>query len=376
MNQDKRRIETPSDVIAAMYWGHCAEIELATAKLKYRGLLQHALKYALWALAPGGVLTILDNGPNDGFVAPFTVPFSIVRMLAFQMLGAETETLDLDPKRQVIQLKRISEPVGNTWQAGIIISGAPQEKQPLQSALEGLLAQPELTRPSSVLVCGPKSAKGLLPADIDTSKLEYIPYEGTAAKPFPICKKKNHLISAMTADKIIVSHARIKFDANVLRNSPNEFDFAAPMIFVESGHYRKRHISYTIQDARLPARYGTRVNLGSRYADDPRIHLSARQPFIDGAVFLAARESYLRNPLNANLGWGDAEDVEWCTRAQANGFLVDFWPKVTGITTVDKLNTRTELPSKVFELAQFTKRNLVRISRSTRHVIELAAGRR
>lgn len=45
---------------------HCRDldaVELRTGRFKCRNLLPHALKYALWALKPGGTLVIQDDGP-------------------------------------------------------------------------------------------------------------------------------------------------------------------------------------------------------------------------------------------------------------------------------------------------------------------------
>lgn len=371
-----REINDHEDVLTARDWIGIDRLLVCTRRLKYRGLLLHALKYAFWALKPGGELTIEDSGPNEDFVGPYTIPFSLVRMMTFQALGAETETLELDTGRQIIRLRRIAEPEGRLWQAGVIISGNPAEAEALTQCLAGLAAQPELQRPGAILICGPEKAQTLLDGMPGEAFLQLVPYVGPDRKPFPICEKKNHLIAAMTADRFVVLHARIRLDPDVLRHAPAEFDIAAPQIWTESGGQRRAHISYTIQDAGLPFRFGRSSNLGTRSGGDPRLHLGKRQPFVDGGAFFASRRAYSACPLNIHLGWGDAEDVEWCNRALSMGLLVDYWPDVQGITTVDKLSTAMGLPAPIFRAAQIAKRQAIHLRRLATHLTEGVLGKR
>jgi hypothetical protein len=208
------------------------------------------------------------------------------------------------------------------------------------------------------------------------SFLKFVPYEGSDRKPFPICDKKNHLIEAMTADRFVLLHARIRLDPGVLRHAPAEFDFAAPQIWCESEGRRRAHISYTTLDAGLPFRFGRSSSLGTRSGGDPRLQLGRRQPFADGGAFFASRTAYFTCPLNTHLGWGDSEDLEWCNRAQAMGLLVDYWPDVQGVTTVDKLSTHMRLPGPLFRAAQIIKRRAIHLSRFAGHLVERALGKR
>lgn len=364
------------DVIQAGRWSGAEKVLIRTHRLKYRGLLLHALKYGFWALKPGGELVIEDSGPDEDFIAPYTIPFSLVRMMVFQALGRESETLELDPARHVIRLRRVAEPPGQSWQAGVVISGNLAEAKTLTQCLAGLAAQPELQRPGAILVCGPESARTLLAGMPGEPFLRLVPYEGTVRKPFPICDKKHHLITAMTADRLAVVHARIRLDPDVLRHAPAEFDIAAPQVWTEFGGRRREHISYTIQDARLPSRFGRVSNLGTRSGGDPRLQMDKRRPFADGGAFFVSRQAYAACPLNRQLGWGDAEDVEWCNRATSMGLLVDYWPAVEGVTTVDKLSTVMSLPTSFFRAAQLAKRRTTYLGRIATHLSERVQGKR
>lgn len=371
-----REINSVQDVLAAGKWSGAESVLLRTHRLKYRGLLLHALKYGFWALKPGGELVIEDSGPTEDFIAPYTIPFSLVRMIVFQALGRGSETLELDPARHVIRLRRVAEPARQSWQAGVIISGNPAEAETLTQCLAGLAAQPELQRPGAILVCGPESARSLLDGMPGEPFLQLVPYEGSARKPFPICEKKDHLIRAMTADRLAVMHARIRLDPDVLRHAPADFDIAAPQVWAEGKGRRRAHISYTTLDAGLPFRYGRASNLGTRSGGDPRLQLSKRQPFADGGAFFVSRRAYATCPLNTQLGWGDAEDVEWCNRARSMGLLVDYWPAVEGVTTADKLSTAMGLPDPIFRTAQVVKRRVTYLRRLGTHLTERALGKR
>lgn len=371
-----REINNVQDVLAAGKWSGVDSVLLRTHRLKYRGLLLHALKYGFWALKPGGELVIEDSGPAEDFIAPYTIPFSLVRMLAFQAIGVGSETLELDPARYVIRLRRVAEPAGRSWQAGVVISGDSDEAETLTQCLAGLAAQPELQRPGAILVCGPESARTLLHGMPGEPFLQLVPYESSARKPFPICDKKHHLITTMTADRLAVLHARIRLDPDVLRHAPAEFDIAAPQVWTEGSGRRREHISYTVQDASLPFRYGRISNFGTRSGGDPRLQLSKRQPFADGGAIFVSRRAYAACPLNKQLGWGDAEDVEWCNRALSMGLLVDYWPTVEGITTIDKLSTVMGLPEPIFRAAQAVKRRATELRRLAKHLTERALRKR
>ncbi|MCG8442379.1 MAG: hypothetical protein MI723_11270 [Caulobacterales bacterium] len=366
-------VRTLGDVLSLPASASCDEVRIDTAGLKYAGLLPHALKYALWSTRPGGEILVHDNGPNEDWIAPWTIPFSLVRMLTFQFLGADTDTLDLDVPRHRIRLKRTRQVRGGDWQAGVIISGNEAEFPVLHEALAGLAAQPELAGPNRILVCGPNRDLGFLSG---FPNVEYVEYDGPPTKPFAISRKKNALIDAMSAAKILVIHARIKLDPDVLRHAPGEFDFAAPFLCVGEGGRSKPHISYTLQDGGVPLGMGRASPLGSRQVDDPRRRLRRRRPFIDGGAFFADRESYRACPLNPHLGWGDAEDVEWCRRAEASGKLVDVWPQVTGRTMVDKLATPVDAPNAYFRAGQRAKRSYEYATRLGRHIAERCLGRR
>jgi len=371
-----REINNIQDVLAAGKWSGAESVLIRTHRLKYRGLLLHALKYGFWALKPGGELVIEDSGPAEDFIAPYTIPFSLVRMMVFQALGRGSETLELDSARNVIRLRRMAEPAGRSWQAGVMISGNLAETETLTQCLAGLAAQPELQRPGAILVCGPERTRTILNGMPGEPFLQLVPFEGSASKPFPICEKKHHLISTMTADRLAVMHARIRLDPDVLRHAPAEFDIAAPQVWTEGSGRRREHISYTIQDAGLPFRFGRVSNLGTRSGGDPRLQLSKRQPFVDGGAFFVSQQAYAACPLNRQLGWGDAEDVEWCNRALSMGLLVDYWPAVEGITTVDKLSTVMGLPAPVFRAAQLAKRQATHLRRLTTHLTERVLGKR
>jgi GT2 family glycosyltransferase len=80
---------------------------------------------------------------------------------------------------------------------------------------------------------------------------------------------------------------------------------------------------------------------------DPKNYLTMlknRIPFVDGGIFAVTKRVLAVCPLNDNLRWGECEDVEWCNRARAHGFLIDMCPEMTATNAVSKVTSLARLP--------------------------------
>lgn len=341
-----------ADLETAKYASDLSEVVVHTDGFKYRGLLPHALKYGFWALRPGGTLTILDGGPEHSFLATGSVSFHTVRQLTFALLGPGSSIKSIDYEACTIQLERTAPRLGETWGAGVIFSGQASETPELITCLDALSKQSVLAGRKAVYVCMPQEGdKGFLEDFPDTN---IVAFEYAGGKPFPIARKKNTLVEEMAGDKIAILHARIKLDPDALTKAPPEFDFAAPNVQLDVEGRRVPYLAYSTIDPIVPYSVPRSMprntrNLGSK---SYLTALARRRPFIDGGAILASRQAYLDCPQNPYLGWGDAEDIEWCRRAELNGYLVDFHPAVTCLSSTNKVSDTHNLPTPLYDILQ------------------------
>jgi hypothetical protein len=316
-------------------------VEVRTARFKCRGLLPHALKYGLWALRPGGTLVVQDDGP--ALAETWEMPFAQVRRLTFKVLGTDAALSELEPSAFRLIFTRTRPLPEPGWSAGLIFSGNDGELPALARCLDGLFAQPELAgEAGEVLVCGPKRDLGFL---APWPKARYVEYETPPGPRFMISAKKNFLATQFRYSRILVLHARIRLDAGCLGALPREFDVVTPAVHAEVKGKRCAYLDYVISDATDPNRMARRFNVPIDYPRRRYHHYLAQgEPYIDGGLFIARRDILLNVPLDANLGWAEGEDSDWCRRVRAAGFLVDLAHEA-GATTDNNKMGRSVAPS-------------------------------
>lgn len=323
---------------------HCRDldaVELRTARFKCRNLLPHALKYALWALKPGGTLMVQDDGP--ALAETWEMPFAQVRRLVFKVLGGDAALVEMDAKAFRFTFTRTCPLPTPGWSAGLIFSGNDGELPALARCLEGLHDQPELTgEHGEILVCGPKRDLAFL---APWPNVRYVEFETPPGPRFLISAKKNFLATQFRFDKVLVLHARIRLDAGCLAALPREFDVVTPAVFTQVKGRPCAYLDYVISDATDPNRMATRFNVPIDYPR-ARYHafLDQGEPYIDGGLFIARRDILLSVPLDGNLGWSEGEDSDWCRRVRAAGFLVDLAHEATATTDNNKMG-RSVAPS-------------------------------
>jgi hypothetical protein len=54
---------------------------------------------------------------------------------------------------------------------------------------------------------------------------------------------------------------------------------------------------------------------------------------------MVRKDVHERCPLNEDVAWDEAEDLEWCHRALAAGFLIDLAPEAKAVSAVGKLRS-------------------------------------
>jgi hypothetical protein len=352
-------------------------VRIETRRLKYRRALRLAIRSALFALKPGGVLEVLDEPESRSFGRSYEINFSLVRSWVFALVGRDTTLELIEPDRGRIVLRRSRPAPAPGWSAGVIFSGAPSEVPLLHRCLEGLRTQPELHRRENgqIVVCGPESAKGLLDCEAD---IEYLAFESAPGPRFLISQKKNALVAALRNPRIAVLHSRIILEPGALANVPQEFDAGTPDVFVMRNDRRQRYLSLGVVDTLDIDKTPTRPSV--TYADlpapNPMLLHRRGTPYIDGGLFVAMKSVYATCSLNPEIAWGENEDGEWCSRLAAQGYLVELFPNSTALSQTDKYTKRPRLPGRLDPALAAAWRLARHHFRALRHYSSLALRQR
>ncbi|GJE15156.1 hypothetical protein [Methylobacterium longum] len=321
------------------------EVVVNTAEIKRRNLLPCALKYALWALRPGGRLIVNDEGLMDAGPPPYVFPFNLVRQCTFKFLANDTSLIDFDQRGRIV-MERHAPVLGPAWSAGVIFSGNKAELPVLHSCLDSLRNQPELSPEmfGEIAVCGPHAARELLSEHKD---VRWIDYDEPPGDRFLICKKKNLLIDSLKNPKIVILHARIKLANDALTRTPREFDISGPNTSFLHNNRLIPYPSLTQSDSVWPGILPRRRTLSSRQLSDadPILLHERAGLFVDGSAFYVRRAAWKSCPLNDAIAWLEGEDVEWCSRAFLQGFLIDMAPQSLATSQTNKLSIPPNLGS-------------------------------
>jgi len=353
-----------------------SRVEIRTGRLTYRNLMPHALKYGIWALAPGGTLLVRDDAPNVFDLAPRFVSFKLVRQWTYKLLAGEAEPVRLDVDRGEIELVRTRPPTPPGWGAGVVFSGGEAELPRLHACLDALLRQPELLpgNRGQIAVCGPAGAEGAVAGHPGVG---YLVHEVPSGPRVMICAKKNALIRHLDGPRIAIMHTRITLEPGALARVPAEFELITPRVLVDGARGPDDYLSLGVHDAGLPG-YAPRLAPSSlrRVPVDRYLDLyDEGPPYLDGGVFFVRKDVHARCPLNEAVAWDEAEDLEWSHRALAAGFLIDLAPEARARSAVAKLRS-LPLPEGPARLVRDARARLAAARARLRDRVERLAGRR
>lgn len=326
-------------------------VQISVGGLRFHGVLRIALRRALHAVKPGGEILLSDFRDARQGVEPFRFPDPTVRSLAITSLHGEAENLGFFDG--VMRFRRTAPIAGPGWSAGVVFSGSEEETPRLKRCLASLKTQPELVgAQGEIVVCGPEAARGML---ADDAAIRYLPFEAAAGRPFPISRKKNHLLANMRFPRRLVLHTRISLAPDTLCHAPREFDILGLDIrnpFDDGSS--EPGIGYVAIDAQWPDLVPSRLSRTTRHVA-PGEHLRLlrhRHPYVDGGAFMVMDSVWKRCPLHDGLHWAEAEDVEWCFRAQALGYSIDMAPAVVGYSERHKARRMGSVPAFVIRPVQ------------------------
>lgn len=307
---------------------------LRVQTLKHRGVLPYALRYALWAVRPGGHIQIEDDAARNPDSPIYEVPFNTVSQWTFRMLGEDVEVADFQPGR-IDLIRRRPLPAGG-WSAGVVFSGRPAELDGLRACLAALAAQPELGGPEGeIVVCGPPGAEPDFLGQIPNAR--YLAYQEPAGPRFLIGAKKNALAAALRGPRLIILHTRILLEPGALAAVPREFDILAPNTWVEVQGRRVPYLSLSRVDSPWPGRMARRLPLHMRHVGGDAARLRGQDlTYVDGGAIITMRDLLMACPINPHIGWEEGEDVEWCARALMMGRISDLAENAHARSTTSK----------------------------------------
>lgn len=319
------------------------EVTLVTRKLKFRNLLPCALKYALWAVRPGGQIFVEDRGGENPAPPAFTLSRNLVRQWIARFIGRDVEWAGTDGQGR-IKLIRTRPIMKSGWSAGVVFSGSDDEVPTLLKCLSGLSVQPELAAGiGEILVCGPARGLDFL---APYPHVRYVEFHSPAGERFMIGHKKNFLMKNMTGPRLVVLHARIVLEPGALAGVPREFDMSSPNTTVQEGDRRQTYLSLTATEGVWPGVFARRGYLMMRHlrpGADPLLLHQRGGLFVDGGAFYVTKELADQCPLHDLIAWNEAEDVEWCGRAFTQGFLIDMAPNSPAYSLTSKLRARPDI---------------------------------
>lgn len=324
-----------------------SRVVIHTQRLVYRNLLMHALKYGVWALEPGGTLLVRDRSPNVFDLWPRFVSFKLIRQWTYKALAQDAAPVRLDTAAGEIEMVRTRPLTPAGWGAGVVFSGQEAELPRLRACLDSLLRQPELLPENGgeIMVSGPAGAAGCLEG---YPQVRYHVHDLPPGPRLMVCQKKNALIRALRGPRVAIMHSRITLAPDTLRHVPEEFEIITPRVLSQGPVGMEDYLSLGVHDSGM-AGYAPRLTPSSLRRGTPEQYLDLYDqgyPYVDGGLFMVRKDVHARCPLNDDIAWDEAEDLEWCNRALAAGLLIDLAPGASAVSEVSKLRS-LPLPPRV-----------------------------
>lgn len=309
-------------------------VTLQASRLKHGGLLPYALRYALWAVAPGGRIVVVDEGRKDPDSPIYAAPFNLVSQWTFRMLGDDVEVANFKPGQiELIRRRPVPEP---GWSAGVMFSGREAELESLRACVAALADQAELAGPGGeIVVCGPPGAEPDFLRTVPNAR--YLPYQEPPGPRFLIGAKKNFLAAALKGPRLIILHTRIVLAPGALAAAPREFDILAPNTTVQVQGQEVPYLSLSLIDSPWPGRVARRLPVHLRHVGGDASRLRGKGvAYVDGGAIVTMRDLIMTCPISPHIGWEEGEDVEWCARALMQGRISDLAEGVHARSTVSK----------------------------------------
>lgn len=154
--------------------------------------------------------------------------------------------------------------------------------------------------------------------------------------------KKQDILDRCLSNACIILHARISLDENFFKDIVNkDFFIASPRVDLKINGVHKRYLDYCFIGDYAVTRSIKRHKALWWVDRNPLIFTVDHAPYIDGGitVFNLLNISS-RNLFNQKLDWGQAEDIDMCSRAYSLGYLPTYISSVKCYSITNKLSLK------------------------------------
>ena len=333
-----------------------SEIILDAKFLHKNNLLRYGLKYALWNLPVNGKFTINTNPHlSFGFKKDY-IDFWQTSLEIGNSLKNQVSITNFDKKKGVISLTKNQELYKNNGVTlGVVFSGRDEEVDVIAIALNSLINQEAINEiPNEIILCGPQGydLSRFQNKGVNIAKIKFLACDFPTSPRIMITIKKNAIINQAKHNIVSISHGRISFPSNYLKEIfKRKFDLITPKVIAIKGGKE-----FSFLDIGLIGSYDIYKNAVKRSISGPFIksdylsQLKHRVPYIEGSVTVFNKETC---PIlyNENVAWGEAEDVEVSARAYYEGALLDYFDDLICQTNTMKydpeLNFKAQLKHNI-----------------------------
>lgn len=338
------------------------EITICAEKLKYKGIMPFALKYAYWSLTSMGTIKILDNSHSTYSFHKNKMGFWQVRYICAKALGDFCDFVKVDNNRGEIVLKKNKEyQKHNGISFGIVFSGSDSDEKLLFQAIESIISIDKCADfPYEVIICGPSSydKSRFVKLYDGNSSIKYLPFDfKDSGERLMICQKKNHIFAKSKYSIVSISHTRIKFSNDFIAKLKNRyFDFCTPAVY-----YSENNFNYHYLDFLLVGGYDDIFRVpkllplgGYKMFKNYLFRLKGRFPAVDGGLNIFNKHIIQTPPYDDKIAWGEAEDLDLSARLFNQGVLIDFMYDIKCFSMTNKLwNTQNSLKNVYIKLRQY-----------------------
>lgn len=336
--------------------GYYDEITIKLNKLKFQGLIRHAVKYANNALVTGGIM-IIESSPFESYVLTRNkIDFWQVKYEVFGSLKDTIEILEVSNAEGRLRLqkkKHLYNYDGISF--GIVFSGNKQEEQQLFKSIDTILKNDALGSFNfEILICGPSDYdSSIITGHFPGVAVKYLSLNISTSPRLMICEKKNLLYNKAQYSLVVISHSRILFsDDFVSKIIKYPIEMVTPAIYFRNNGQDFKYLDMgfidSYQDIQLGAKRGTIA--GENIQDDYLHWYRRRVAFIDGGLNVFNKNAVTEAPYNNYISWGEAEDVDLCNRLYQNGFLIDYLPSIRCYSATCKVTGYSSLKSAARKL--------------------------
>lgn len=237
----------------------------------------------------------------------------------------------IDNKMKLVCTKEI--PDIKTGSVVIIFSGDDNELSKLELSVSSLFSSLSYSGGRfKIRICGPKGSV----QDTLCSKFPSLQFIESS---LGYVEKKQYLLDHAKDDSIVVAHSRIVFPIYFFEEiMKSKFMIGSPKVSTSSG---ERYLDFCYSTYRFykPAR-ATKA-LWWVVPESYLAYTAKLDPYIDGGVFMINLNAVrLRRLFTTTLNWGEAEDIDFASKAYNNGYLLSYLHQIECVSLVDKLQHR------------------------------------